>query len=112
MNLMEHLKFQAKESIMLYLDDIEGDYDQLYEEWSEEFTALDEWWDCDNCDFTLEVFNELLEDYILYVGEYGSDDLPVSSVKQLMRYYASYHIREGVVDEIWKQEWEHKFPQA
>lgn len=113
MNLMEHLKFQAKESIMLYLDDVEGSYDQLYESWSEEFVnSCGEWWDCDNCDYTLDVFTELLETNWLCVEEYGSDDMPIQSVNQLMRNYGYYHINQGVADEIWKQEWEHKFPQA
>lgn len=112
MNLMEHLKFQAQESLMTYLDYFEGepDHDQLYDEWKQEFVNSDKWWDCDDCDYNLEVFTELLETNYDFQGEYGSEDLPVTSVTRLMINYGYYHIHQGVADDAWKEAWDYKFP--
>jgi len=119
-DLFAHLKQQACKSIAVYLDTSEGedyDYDQQYEYWTEWFLEdeeSDEWWYDDENEFKMDdlgidAFNELLQVNLKFMGEYGGDNIP-ESVTELMRRYAYYHIHEGLMDDIWKQEWNYKFP--
>lgn len=97
MDLKEHFKQRAHDSMFAYIEENENnlnpDSETDYEVWSEEFSNSSiEWWYCHLSELNYTNFNELLRINALFAEDYGVTT-QAENINGLLRNYGFYWTR-------------------
>jgi hypothetical protein len=105
-NLFDSLKENAIDSMMVYLEDRDNNFDseEEFDKWAEEFVNSDSrWWDFSETDLNSNNFNNLLLINAKCMEEFQVTEIPDDITTLLRRYGAWYVLTEerDMFYELW-----------